>query len=388
MQSARPLVRVFDASDATSTAAQVPLPGVFTAPIRQDVVHAVHSGIAKNARQAYAVKHHAGQEHSALSWGTGRAVSRIPRIQGSGSHAMGAGAFGNMCRGGRMFAPTKVWRKWHQKVNVNQRRFAVASALAASALPALVMARGHRIGRVPEMPLVVSNAAESTAKTAQAVALLERFGAGEDLARVRASRQVRKGRGKLRNRRHTQRRGPLVVHAADDGLARAMRNIPGVELANVDRLNLLQLAPGGHLGRFIVWTQGAFERLDALYGSYRKGSALKKGYRLPRSKMSNPDLARIINSDEVQSVVRPARVTTRFVRHRKNPLVNNTQLFKLNPFAKVAKRAGAVEQLRAEKRKAGTLKYKGTATKMTKARKAKATERRAAKMANFKVMTA
>jgi ribosomal protein L4 len=30
-------------------------------------------------------------------------------------------------------------------VNINQKRYAVASALAASALPSLVLARGHRI---------------------------------------------------------------------------------------------------------------------------------------------------------------------------------------------------------------------------------------------------
>ncbi len=58
-----------------------------------------------------------------------------------------------------MFAPTKVWRKWHRKVNVTQKRHAVASALAASALPSLVTARGHRIEQVPEVPLVLNDAA-------------------------------------------------------------------------------------------------------------------------------------------------------------------------------------------------------------------------------------
>ena len=53
-----------------------------------------------------------------------------------------------------MFAPTKVWRKWHKKISVGQRRYAVTSALTASAVPALVMARGHRIENVPEFPLV------------------------------------------------------------------------------------------------------------------------------------------------------------------------------------------------------------------------------------------
>lgn len=37
--------------------------------------------------------------------------------------------------------------------------YAVVSAIAASALPALVMARGHKIEAVPEVPLVVSDAA-------------------------------------------------------------------------------------------------------------------------------------------------------------------------------------------------------------------------------------
>lgn len=51
----------------------------------------------------------------------GRAVARIPRVSGGGTHRAGQAAFGNMCRSGRMFAPTKVWRKWHQKVNQGQR---------------------------------------------------------------------------------------------------------------------------------------------------------------------------------------------------------------------------------------------------------------------------
>lgn len=104
--AARPLVTVLDANGDAGK--QVPLPAVFTSPIRPDVVQFVHSCMAKNKRQAYAVNVNAGKQHSAESWGTGRAVSRIPRVQGGGTHAAGAGAFGNMCRGGRMFSPNKV----------------------------------------------------------------------------------------------------------------------------------------------------------------------------------------------------------------------------------------------------------------------------------------
>ena len=90
------------------SAATVQLPEVFLSPIRPDIVNAVHTGLNKNNRQAYAVNKLAGHNTAAESWGTGRAVSRIPRVPGGGTHRAGQGAFGNMCRGGRMFAPTKV----------------------------------------------------------------------------------------------------------------------------------------------------------------------------------------------------------------------------------------------------------------------------------------
>merc|ERR1711970_128918 len=158
MAVARPLVSVFNESG--KVASQVTLPAVFKAPIRPDVVHFVHSNMAKNSRQPYAVHKHAGHQTSAESWGTGRAVARIPRVRGGGTHRSGQGAFGNMCRGGRMFAPTKVWRRWHRRINVNQRRYAITSAIAATSSPALVMAKGHRIDNIPEVPLVVSDSVQ------------------------------------------------------------------------------------------------------------------------------------------------------------------------------------------------------------------------------------
>jgi len=47
-----------------------------------------------------------------------------------------------MCRGGRMCAPTRTWRRWHRRVNRNQRRYAIVSAIAASAVPAIVTSKG------------------------------------------------------------------------------------------------------------------------------------------------------------------------------------------------------------------------------------------------------
>lgn len=303
--------------------------------------------MAKNRRQPYGVYVDAGRENSAVSWGTGRAVARIPRVGGGGTHRSGQAAGSNAARGAWMYSPTKVWRRWFVKINQAQRRYATTSALAATAMPSLLLARGHRVEQIEEVPLVVSDAAQSLTKTKEAVALLQAVKAYPDVVKVSNSRKVRAGVGKSRNRRHKQRRGPLVIYNEDKGIVKAFRNLPGVELVSVHRLNLLQLAPGGHVGRFCIWTESAFKALDTEFGTYEKPSEVKKGFKLPTAKISQPDVTRIINSSEIQSAVRPvksAAVTKRPFTQKKNPLKNRGVLFRLNPYAQTAIRAAVREQ--------------------------------------------
>jgi len=329
------------------TGSLVKLPAVFTAPIRTDIVGSVHMDMLKNTRQPYAVSVKAGHQTSAESWGTGRAVARIPRVSGGGTNRSGQGAFGNMCRGGRMFAPTKTWRKWHRHINVNQRRFAICSAIAASGIPALVMSKGHRIEQVPEIPLIVSDKVQELKKTKEAVGVLRKLKAWPDIEKVKASRRFRAGKGKMRNRLRIQRRGPIVIYNQDNGITRAFRNIPGITLIPVDRLNLLKIAPGGHVGRFCIWTESAFKRLDSIYGTYKKKSQEKNDYNLPPSKMTIGDLSRLLKSDEIQKAIRaPIKERKRTVLKR-NPLKNSAVMARLNPYASVLKNtAKAVETQR------------------------------------------
>ncbi|CAI9780153.1 unnamed protein product [Fraxinus pennsylvanica] len=141
------------------------------------------------------------------------------------------------------------------------------------------------------------------------------------------------------NRRYISRRGPLIVYDTKGAkLVKAFHNITGVEVAHVSRLNLLKWAPGGHLGRFIIWTKSAFEKLDEIYGTFDKPSEKKNGYVLPRAKMVNTDLARIINSDEVQSIVKPIKKEIKRAPLKKNSLKNLNVMLKLNPYAKAARR--------------------------------------------------
>jgi large subunit ribosomal protein L4e len=243
-----------------------------------------------------------------------------------------------------MFAATKTYRKWHRKLSVNQKRYATVSAIAGTALPSLVLARGHKIDQVPEIPLVVADDVESINKTKQANALLKALGAFSDVEKVAESRKLRAGVGKMRNRRHVQRRGPLVVFNEDKGLTLAFRNLPGVDLCQVSRLNLLKLAPGGHLGRFVIWTQGAFNQLNSIWGSTTRESTEKKGYKLPRNVMSNSDITRIINSEEVQSNLRAANKRVKRASTKKNPLKNLGARVRLNPYALTLRRASILAQ--------------------------------------------
>ena len=174
--------------------------------------------------------------------------------------------------------------------------------------------------QLSEVPLVVEVAVESISKTKEAIALLKSLGAYADVEKVADSKKIRCGVGKIRNRRYTKRRGPLIIYGEDLGIRRAFRNLPGVELCKVSALNLLQLAPGGHVGRFCIWTESAFKQLDSLFGTWRVAATKKSSYNLPRPIMLNADIARLINSDEVQSVIRPAKAIAKFARQKKNPL--------------------------------------------------------------------
>ncbi|XP_066143293.1 large ribosomal subunit protein uL4 [Euwallacea fornicatus] len=338
LSTARPLVSIYNEKSEEVKGSSIALPAVFKAPIRPDIVNFVHQQVSMNHRQPYCVSDKAGHQTSAESWGTGRAVARIPRVRGGGTHRSGQGAFGNMCRGGRMFAPTKPWRRWHRRVNINQRRYALVSAVAASGVPALVLSKGHIVDQIPELPLVVSDKVQEFNKTKQAVQFLRRIKAWADIQKVYKSQRFRAGKGKMRNRRRIQRKGPLVVYHQDQGLRRAFRNIPGIDLISIDKLNLLKLAPGGHVGRFVIWTQSAFQKLDKVFGSWKTASVEKNGYNLPQTKMANTDLSRLLKAEEIKSVLRPPqKKVIRRVR-RLNPLTNTKALIRLNPYAAVLKR--------------------------------------------------
>jgi large subunit ribosomal protein L4e len=209
------------------------------------------------------------------------------------------------------------------------------------------------IQEIPEVPLVVSDKAQEMTKTKEAVLFLKKHRAWTDILKVYKSKRFRAGKGKMRNRRRIQRTGPLVIYDKDQGLTKAFRNIPGVDTICVEKLNLLKLAPGGHVGRFVIWTESAFKKLDDLYGTWRKPSATKAGWNLPQPKMANTDLSALLKSEAIRAVLRaPNKKISRAVV-RTNPLKNIRSMLQLNPYAAVVKK-------NAELTKAKNLRIKAT----------------------------
>ncbi|SOV74315.1 60S ribosomal protein L4 [Plasmodium sp. gorilla clade G3] len=334
MATIRPVANVYS-TNGKNVVGEVEIPVVFQTPIRNDLIQSVYTNMSKNKRHPYAVKLDAGYETSAESWGTGRAVARIPRVPGGGTHRAGQGAFGNMCRGGGMFNPTKIWRRWGRKVNLKEKRYAVCSSIAASGVTSLVLARGHRISHLKEVPLVVSNDIESLSKTKEAVNFLVSLGLKDEVNRLVKSKKIRAGKGKMRNRKYKIRNGPLIIYDNDNGVKKAFRNIPGVDLCKVTKLNLLKLAPGGSIGRLCIWSESAFKKLDVIYGKIHDKKVTKKNYILPKSIVRNPDIYRIIHSDKVQASLLARKKPCKKRLQNKNSLTNFAVRCRLNPAYKL-----------------------------------------------------
>ncbi|MDP6906162.1 MAG: 50S ribosomal protein L4 [Candidatus Thalassarchaeaceae archaeon] len=266
---------IVDYSIEAEDGKSVKLPGAFESSFRPDLIRrAVHSSRA-NRRQPYGHREHDGKrapqpgmKHSVEWWGKGRGVSRIMRKSGART-----GAQNPHTRGGRRAHGPMVAKDWTQKLNTKEANAARDSAIAATADANRVSSRGHRFDENVRFPIVLGTYVEdgesmeieslSTDKaTKKFVAMMESIGVGDDLLRARDGSNIRAGKGKMRGRRRRTPKSVLLVVAQRDGLAKAARNVPGVDVAIAKDLCAEDLAPGGDAGRLTVWTKSAIEALE------------------------------------------------------------------------------------------------------------------------------
>jgi large subunit ribosomal protein L4e len=238
------------------------LPDSFETPLRPDVIKRAVLAIQSNRLQPQGRDPMAGKKTSAESRGTGMGIARIPRVKGGGGRA----AFAPSTVGGRQPHPPRAEKKIVKRISKKEARLALRSAIAATASKENVAARGHAVGDVPQIPLIVTGSIEGLSKTKEVEEALVNLGVISDVDRVRGSRKIRAGKGKRRGRRIKQAVGPLIVVAEGKGLVKAASNLPGVDVAVVNSLNAEMFAPGTHPGRLTLWSDSAVEQLDKLYG--------------------------------------------------------------------------------------------------------------------------
>ncbi len=241
---------------------KITLPTVFSTPLRPDVIKRAVLAIQSNRRQPQGRDPMAGKKTTAESRGTGSATARVPRMKSGAGRA----AFAPSTVGGRQPHPPRIEKKIVRAIPKKEAKLALISAIAATGQKETITSRGHKIGDVTEFPLIVEDAFENLTKASEVENTFANLGIAEDLTRVRDSRSVRAGKGKHRGRKMKQAIGPLIVVVDGKSLVNAASNLPGVQITTVTNLNTEMLAPGTHAGRLTVWTNGAIEKLNTLYG--------------------------------------------------------------------------------------------------------------------------
>jgi len=239
---------------------EIDLPAIFEEEFRPDLIkRAVIS--SQTARvQPWGTDPMAGKRTSAESWGSGRGSAMVPRIK-NGSKA----AFVPMAIGGRQAHPPRAGKNHHEKINTKERRFAIRSAIAATADSKIVEERGHKIENVPQLPLIVDDEIATIKKTKETRAIFEKLGIFDDITRAKKGKHIRAGKGKMRGRKYRNTKGPLIVVAEDKGISLGARNHPGIDVVTVNNLNAELLAPGTHPGRLTIFTKSAIEKLGGLF---------------------------------------------------------------------------------------------------------------------------
>jgi large subunit ribosomal protein L4e len=244
------------------------MPAQFSEPVRPDIIKRAVEVIWSHDRQPYSCDPRAGKKASAklsrrrrdYRGGYGHGLSRVPRkiLNRNGTNMFWVAAFAPGTVGGRRAHPPVASKDWRQKINDKERRKAIRSAMAATIDKKIVLEHGHALPK--EYPFIISNAFEALDKTKSVEAALAKLGFEQELERS-SRKKIRAGKGKTRGRKYRTAAGPLIVVGGDCKLVKAAKNIGGIDVAEVTRLNASLLAPGAVPGRLTLFTANAIDKI-------------------------------------------------------------------------------------------------------------------------------
>ena len=248
------------------------LPAAFSEPVRKDIIQRAVEVVQANARQPYGADPRAGKKAAAklsrrrreYKGSYGKGISRVPRktLSRNGTQMAWVGAFAPGTVGGRRAFPPGAEKVWTKHINVQERRKAIRSAIAATVDKHLVQQHGHKVPST--YPFILDASFETLENTNKIQQAFEKLNLTDELTRA-AQKTTRAGTGKMRGRRYQKKVGPLVVVSGPCKLSLGARNIAGVDVITVNKLNAELLAPGAVPGRLTLFTSAAIDKLEKMF---------------------------------------------------------------------------------------------------------------------------
>ena len=248
---------------------EIELPVIFSTPFRRDLIHKAFTNLNSHKFQPQGRHPTAGMDVVARSNDppTGQHRARIAKMRGGGGGRQGQAGGVASVRGGRQAHPPTADKTIYKRLNKKENRLALCSAIAATASKDMIKSRGHRVDKIEEFPMVVSDDIESVSRAAEMEKILKSLKLIDDVKRLEA-RKPRTGKSALRGRSKKIGKSVLFVTKDPGRISKACGGFPGVEAKPVRELSVLDLAPGSDPIRLTVYSKTAIEEIAKIRSTH------------------------------------------------------------------------------------------------------------------------
>src|SRR6187401_3229856 len=219
------------------------LPSVFNTPYRPEIIKKVYVNVLSSQFQPQGRYPAAGEIVSAESRNTGLGIARIARARGEGFQRAGQAAGVAGVRKGRLAHPPVSWKNTYKEI---------------------IEKRGHKVGKISEFPIIVSNDLEKITKTSELRKTLLSLGLEEDLARSTNIVRIPSGKSRLRGRKKHSALSCLIVVSKNSPVSKLRKSLPGVSVVSVESLSITDLVPGTKPVRLTVYTKNAIDSMNSI----------------------------------------------------------------------------------------------------------------------------
>jgi len=240
------------------------LPSVFNTPYRPEIIKKVYVNVLSTRFQPQGRYPAAGEIVSAESRNTGLGIARIARARGEGFQRAGQAAGVAGVRKGRLAHPPVSWKNTYKKINKKERHLGLCSAIAATSNREIIEKRGHKVGKISEFPIIVSNDLEKITKTSELRKTLLSLGLEEDLARSTNIVRIPSGKSRLRGRKKHSALSSLIVVSKNSPVSKLRKSLPGVSVVSIESLSIMDLVPGTKPVRLTVYTKNAIDSMNSI----------------------------------------------------------------------------------------------------------------------------